>query len=398
MGNKTSQQKKTTSQSWGDIFLPNLKTTGTNRVTTRAPPPLERPKYPLPNYAAPPTAPAPAYEPRIPAIAQTATHSTASWNIWKQHVLHAKVQTQDLDNFNSRISQNADSLFKKYDDRAREIQLKRARAETEYLTNRESVRPNLTINSCLDLSHRYAQTREHDRKYFSIKPDRPELTDKMLFMVAEASKSYPPTQVLTQIDGVDLTRKDIYTLTGLNWLNDEVINAYFSLIVARGKGSNKKKVYAFNTFFYPKLRDSGYSSVKRWTRKVDIFSFDYLLVPIHLGNHWCLAFIDFTRRQISYYDSLGGSPNNCCDNLLDYLRYESNDKKKQDFDDENWRLINSYSQQGIPQQRNGSDCGVFACTYAEYLSRPAKLKFSQEHMSYFRKKMIYELLTKKLLD
>ncbi len=33
--------------------------------------------------------------------------------------------------------------------------------------------------------------------------------------------------------------------------------------------------------------------------------------------------------------------------------------------------------QGIPQQMNGSDCGVFACKYAEYVSRGADITFSQ---------------------
>ena len=34
--------------------------------------------------------------------------------------------------------------------------------------------------------------------------------------------------------------------------------------------------------------------MKRWTRKVDVFSYDILLVPVHLGMHWCLAVVDFS--------------------------------------------------------------------------------------------------------
>jgi len=188
------------------------------------------------------------------------------------------------------------------------------------------------------------------------------------------------------------------TLTNSNWLNDEIINAYFYLIVQRGKEPKRKRVYAFNTFFYPKLRDMGYSSVKRWTRKVDVFSHDFLIVPVHLGNHWCLALVNFINKTIGYYDSLGGSSKECCDTLLNYLRYESNDKRKQDMDDENWRLVDCYREANIPRQTNGSDCGVFACQYAEHLTRQAKLTFSQEHMPYLRQKMIYELLNKKILE
>ena len=33
--------------------------------------------------------------------------------------------------------------------------------------------------------------------------------------------------------------------------------------------------------------------------------------------------------------------------------------------------------QGIPQQMNGSDCGMFACKFAEYITRGAQITFSQ---------------------
>lgn len=33
--------------------------------------------------------------------------------------------------------------------------------------------------------------------------------------------------------------------------------------------------------------------------------------------------------------------------------------------------------QDIPQQMNGSDCGMFACKYAEYITREAPITFTQ---------------------
>lgn len=65
-------------------------------------------------------------------------------------------------------------------------------------------------------------------------------------------------------------RRDIASLNGLNWLNDEVINFYMNLIMERSqnKKSNLPKVYSMNTFFYPRLMESGHSALKRWTRKV----------------------------------------------------------------------------------------------------------------------------------
>lgn len=62
-----------------------------------------------------------------------------------------------------------------------------------------------------------------------------------------------------------------------------------NLLVERSKDPSLPSVNTFNTFFYPKLRSSGYSAVRRWTKKMDIFSKDILLVPVHLGVHWCLS-------------------------------------------------------------------------------------------------------------
>lgn len=79
----------------------------------------------------------------------------------------------------------------------------------------------------------------------------------------------------------------------INWntpsLIPQVINFYMNLLVERSKDPNLPSVNTFNTFFYPKLRCSGYSTVRRWTKKMDIFAKDILLVPVHLGVHWCLS-------------------------------------------------------------------------------------------------------------
>ena len=52
----------------------------------------------------------------------------------------------------------------------------------------------------------------------------------------------------------------------------------------------------------------------------------------------------------------------------------------------------------IPQQMNGSDCGVFTCLFAEYLSRGAMLTFSQSDIPYFRKRMVYEICKNQILN
>ncbi len=197
-----------------------------------------------------------------------------------------------------------------------------------------------------------------------------------------------------------------------------------TLICERSKNGESPKVHAFTTFFYPKLIRDGYSALRRWTRKTDIFSFDLILVPVHLGLHWTLAVIDFSVREVRYYDSMNGNNSECLRALRGYLADEYRDKKAgQELDLSDWNFMHN---KNLPQQMNGSDCGMFACKYAEYLSRgKTTFNFNQvslflyflknicksqncqfgfhfffffkSHMPYFRRRMIWEILNTKLM-
>uniref|UniRef100_A0A1I7Z7K7 ULP_PROTEASE domain-containing protein n=1 Tax=Steinernema glaseri TaxID=37863 RepID=A0A1I7Z7K7_9BILA len=203
------------------------------------------------------------------------------------------------------------------------------------------------------------------------------------------------TEVFCKGFDVQITRKDLRTLMDHQWLNDEVINFYLNLIVERSHNDpDLPKVYTYNTFFYPNLVTKGYESVKRWTRKVDIFSYELLLVPIRIDQHWSLAVVDMTEKTIDYYDSMHLGNGGGLRKLRKYLASEMQDKKKQVLDTDEWIL---QTREDIPRQLNGSDCGVFACRFAEYASRRAEIDFSQQHMCYFRQRMVHEICAKQLM-
>lgn len=224
-------------------------------------------------------------------------------------------------------------------------------------------------------------------------PALPELTPEMEAEIDKALTA-PPDTILVNAFNLTVKGRDMRTLRPLAWLNDEVINFYMNLLIERGKGENYPSVHAFNTFFFPKLLSNGYDSLKRWTKKVDIFAHDLILVPVHRGAHWCMAIIDMKEKIIRYYDSMDGRYPQCADALLNYLQKESLDKKKQPFDTSGWQREHA---EDIPQQNNGSDCGMFACMYAEYVSRGAPITFTQDNMPYFRRKAVYEILKARLL-
>ncbi len=48
-------------------------------------------------------------------------------------------------------------------------------------------------------------------------------------------------------------------------------------------------------------------------------------------------------------------------------------------------------------QDNGSDCGVFTCKFADFVSRQKRFVFEQANIPYFRKRLAFEILSEKLL-
>ncbi|CAO1391806.1 unnamed protein product [Diamesa serratosioi] len=224
----------------------------------------------------------------------------------------------------------------------------------------------------------------------------PELDEKQHNFVRQTLHGGSKLDVVMVKFSISVTRNDLYTLVGDSWLNDEVINFYMNLLMDRSeKNDSLPKVYAMNTFFIPKLLQSGHSGLKRWTRKVDIFSFDVIPIPVHVGGvHWCMSIIHLKNKSIKYYDSMGHQNYRVLDALEQYLKDESLDKKNEQFDMTDW---SKECVRDCPRQMNGSDCGVFSCMFAEFVSRDSKISFTQEKMQYFRKKMIYEIATGKLM-
>ena len=212
----------------------------------------------------------------------------------------------------------------------------------------------------------------------------------------QSKLSCPSHNQVSQLEGgFCVTREQLKCLEGQFWLNDEVINFYFHLIVAK-----LPKVYAFGSHFFPKLKSSGFKGVARWTKNVDLFSQDYILIPIHLGSHWCLAVVDVNRQSINYYDSLGGKPQYILDLLGDYLEEEFQTKRKSQKSSPFG--FGKYFINNIPQQENADDCGVFMCMFADLCSKDGyhSALLSPDfviNMESYRKKMLYSIIMQKLI-
>ncbi|XP_016365443.1 sentrin-specific protease 5 [Sinocyclocheilus rhinocerous] len=187
-----------------------------------------------------------------------------------------------------------------------------------------------------------------------------------------------------------LTLDDLSTLDDQNWVNDQVINMYGELIME----ATNHKVHFFNSFFYRQFVAKGYEGVRRWTKKVDLFSKTLILIPLHLEIHWSLITLDVSKQSINFYDSQGILFKFAVDNILKYILAEAKEKKQAVFQ-KGWRMVVNRT---IPQQKNDNDCGVFVLEYCKCLAFMKPLLFTQEDMPRVRKRIYRELCDCRLSD
>ncbi|KAL4886247.1 hypothetical protein BJY04DRAFT_205003 [Aspergillus karnatakaensis] len=94
---------------------------------------------------------------------------------------------------------------------------------------------------------------------------------------------------------------DLERLAPSQFLNDNIIGFYMRFLedhLQRCNAEAAKRVYWFNSYFFATLtntprnkRTINYEGVAKWTRNVDIFSYDHIVVPINEDQHWYLAII-----------------------------------------------------------------------------------------------------------
>ncbi|KAJ5033142.1 uncharacterized protein L3040_008800 [Drepanopeziza brunnea f. sp. 'multigermtubi'] len=170
------------------------------------------------------------------------------------------------------------------------------------------------------------------------------------------------------IGATPITPKDLLTVAGKNWLNDEVVNGLATLLLA-----GRQDIHCMSTFFFATLSGTkdtiNYAKVEKWTKGVDIFTKKHLLVPINKdGNHWTLAIITmapltggtaspFEICTVDSLNSVGGQSYALIANQLwTYLILEAKSKRGAVLspDQVKWKHARN-----SPQQNNGQDCGVY---------------------------------------
>lgn len=227
----------------------------------------------------------------------------------------------------------------------------------------------------------------------------------------------------------DLSIEDLKCLNEGEFLNDTIIDFYLQYVYHEILSEeDRRRTYLFNSFFYTRLTrktnddvstvsaaERRYSRVKRWLRDVDIFSKDFLIVPINQTAHWFIVLIQYhnqvpteadlisdddddddqplrektsakpmeiaeipsspskTRSKtpaIVMFDSLrSGAKNRVSATLREFLQMEYDHKKPLPKDSSARKIFNadtiSAIEAAVPQQPNYFDCGLYILQYIE---------------------------------
>ena len=196
-----------------------------------------------------------------------------------------------------------------------------------------------------------------------------------------------------QFEKIIITSNDYKCLASSEFLNDVIID--FTLQHLKTTNTIiRDKVHIFGQFFYNSLvtslnDDKVNDRLKNWTKKVDIFEKDYIVIPVLEQSHWYLLIVchpgnmertlglenkddvaDDKKPCILVFDSLPNEADDrsaACERIRSFLTSEWSCKRG--LRQSQTLLV---SETNLPQynplvrgQLNSKDCGVFLLQYVE---------------------------------
>ena len=181
-----------------------------------------------------------------------------------------------------------------------------------------------------------------------------------------------------------------------SWIDDSIINAYGQLIATANPGvvilpevvSRRLESAAMpiDTVYEQAFVDAG---------RRNLLNDRLVLVPVNIGgNHWTLVAMDNEARSFSFYNSLQASGRDVLERFRSFVQFTASrfPTTGKPPDVRSYRMFSRISD--IPRQTNG----VFVLVYADCLARKVNMTFKPTDMPAYRKRILYELLTKKYIS
>jgi Ulp1 protease family, C-terminal catalytic domain len=211
-----------------------------------------------------------------------------------------------------------------------------------------------------------------------------------------------------------ITRESIQRLSPKGWLNDTVIDFFLRLLCRQQRGEQgaiflSEYNHAFSTQFWAKLNGHSelgeaikydFHGVKKWSRRRgvpgrNIFLFNKLAIPINtVHDHWSCAVVSFKTCSIHFYDSIYKDANpEVVDTIFEYLKDEYLDLHDTALPNpESWTLHYTPPPE-LPTQRNAHDCGVYCCSYVDYLFNQTPMPQNDEEAALRRQHIALTILS-----
>ena len=337
-------------------------------------------------------------EAKLAQLSITSNFSSAN-NKWRkvEEVGRSLISLQDVDD---------ESLYRQASIKQMDLQFD-ARLDTQDKKD-QAFRESSVVK---EIAERQKAKEAQERAKSLMRP----LSDEELERIEDVVHGSLPYDAVVAQDGSDsVQQSSMHTLQPGQWVGDEVIHYFYLMLSKRDKemcekDPSRKPSHFFKSFFMTKLLNEGhatkdgqydYSNVKRWSKKVhgkDLFGLNKIFFPINMGNaHWIAACIFMEKKRIEIFDSMGGSGRVYLDALFQYIKDEHQAKKGSPLPDEDqWELVPT--QRDTPRQRNGFDCGVFTCMFADFVSKDCPLIFNQDHINQCRHRIALSILNGKAI-
>ena len=222
-------------------------------------------------------------------------------------------------------------------------------------------------------------------------------------------------------------------LQGDNWLDDELVNSFVSMVNARNRGILRllpqdrrdgiPNCLVFNRFFFTKLEkciahERNQDGIGRWTegKRLRVLEYHILLFPVNVNMHWVLGGLDIKNQEVFVLDSLGSQNEPIASKLREWFQVEVAEKyglsKANSMKISEWRILynsirvprvhvvktstarNAYS--STPKQTDGSSCGVFMLYFLDCVSLGIDTYFSQDNILLMRQRLGINILNQYL--
>ncbi|XP_030943367.1 probable ubiquitin-like-specific protease 2A isoform X3 [Quercus lobata] len=206
-------------------------------------------------------------------------------------------------------------------------------------------------------------------------------------------------------DAVCISKRDIELLQPERFINDTIIDFYIKHLKNKIQPWEEHRYHFFNSFFFRKLADldkdpssacegrAAFQRVRKWTRKVNLFTKDYIFIPVNYSLHWSLIVIcypgevdNFKDEDIEnlpkvpcilHMDSIRGSHRGLKNLFQSYLCEEWKERHGQTAAEVSSKFLHlQFVSLELPQQENSFDCGLFLLHYVELFLEEAPINFN----------------------